>query len=480
MQFTIYNLQFFMTPNPPSIPLLHGRYRIEEQLGVGRLAVVYRAYDERLQRKVLVHLLRKDLLAQETLRQRFIQESHASARRSHQSLLEVFDSGEIAGRPYMITEYVAGRTLREIGALTLEEALLYFRQLVGAVAACQAAGVPHPPISSNNVVLVADGHVELLENWQTPPAELARDAACYRAPERSAGVPAGAASTVYALGLLLIEMLTGKRVIDGDDPRTIAQRHQDARIPALSEFRPLLYAPSLERILQRATARRPENRLPDAAALGQVLDDLRRDVSVDTQRLAVPAVPPISVRERINRSTGRMRAPAPAPAPMLPPEDDTYAPPAPVRVSSARRSIVGMAIMLAMVAVFACGAYYAISVAVDRLANIELPRPNLPSLPDLGVQLPDLGIELPNWLTGIVSGGGQVWVVNIDGPEGLNLRSGPGTAAEIITFLPSGSHVRQIGGPQIVDNVEWLQIRAQTPSGDVVEGWVSKLFLKPE
>src|SRR5215207_11148768 len=98
---------------PVTIPLLHGRYRIEEQLGAGRLAVVYRAYDERLQRRVLVHLLRKELLAQEPLRQRFIREAHDGARRSYPSLLEVFDSGEIAGRPYMVTEYVAGRTLRD-------------------------------------------------------------------------------------------------------------------------------------------------------------------------------------------------------------------------------------------------------------------------------------------------------------------------------------------------------------------------------
>src|SRR5215211_1403787 len=232
--------------NPPSIPLLHGRYRIEEQLGVGRLAVVYRAYDERLQRKVLVHLLRKDLISQEALRQRFIQEAHISARRSHQSLLEVFDSGEIASRPYMITEYVAGRTLRELGALSLEEALLYFRQLVGAVAVAQAAGVPHPPITSSNVILVEDGHVELLENWRTPAADAALEAACYRAPERIAGGPASTAAAVYALGLLLIEMLSGQRVVRGDDPRAVAQMHLGMQIPALSQIRPLLYSPALD------------------------------------------------------------------------------------------------------------------------------------------------------------------------------------------------------------------------------------------
>src|SRR2546427_11778321 len=88
---------------PTTAPILHGRYRIEERLGAGRLAAVYRAYDERLQRKVLVHMLRKELIGQEALRQRFIQESHDSARRSHQSLLQVFDSGEGAGRPLMVT-----------------------------------------------------------------------------------------------------------------------------------------------------------------------------------------------------------------------------------------------------------------------------------------------------------------------------------------------------------------------------------------
>ncbi len=108
---------------PTSNPILHGRYRIEEQLGIGRLAVVYRAYDERLQRRVLVHLLRKELADQEPLRQRFIREAHDSARRSHPSLLEVFDSGEVGGRSYMVTEYVAGRSLRELGALSL--CLLY-------------------------------------------------------------------------------------------------------------------------------------------------------------------------------------------------------------------------------------------------------------------------------------------------------------------------------------------------------------------
>ncbi|HMP40187.1 MAG TPA: protein kinase, partial [Roseiflexaceae bacterium] len=94
---------------PTSTPVLQGRYRVDARLGVGRLAVVYRGFDERLQRIVLVHLLRKELVEQETLRQRFLREAQYSAQRAHPSLLDIYDSGELAGRPYYISEYVDGQ-----------------------------------------------------------------------------------------------------------------------------------------------------------------------------------------------------------------------------------------------------------------------------------------------------------------------------------------------------------------------------------
>jgi hypothetical protein len=461
---------------PTSPPILHDRYRIEEQLGAGRLAVVYRAYDERLQRRVLVHMLRKELVGQEPLYQRFIREAHDGARRSHPSLLEVYDSGEVAGRPYMITEYVAGRTLRELGTLSLEEALLYARQVVGAVAVCQMAGVPHPPINSNNIILVEDGHVELVESWLTPPADIALDTAAYRAPERAEGGPATPASAVYALGLLLFEMLTGGRAIGGDDPRTVAQAHRTARIPPLSEVRPLLYAPSLERLLQQATARNPEHRPPDAAALGQALDDLRRTISRDTDRLEAPPVQPPSLRERINRTAGEFVAPRAPPRPARRPGDPRGAPePARGRTRPyprRRRPISGIVVMLTLLLVVACGAYYGASLALAAFTNIDLPRLTIPSLPDLG-------IGLPEWLTGIVSGGGQTLVVTGVPDEGLNLRTAPGLKTQVIGLLPNGSRIRKLGGPQTVDGVPWLQVRARLPEGER-EGWVSALFVKPE
>jgi hypothetical protein len=273
---------------------------------------------------------------------------------------------------------------------------------------------------------------------------------------------------------VLIEMLTGRRVMQGDDPRAVARQHMTMQIPTLSDIRPLIHVPTLERLLREATSPHPDMRPADAAALGAALDEIRRELSGDTRRLARPPVQAPSLRQRINQSASQILA-RPAPAQPLTPDP---APDRPVdraarrAAANPRRPFVGIVVMLVMLGVFGFGAYYGISLVAEKLANIELPRPSL-DLP----ALPDLGIEWPGWLTGIVSGGGQVWVVNIDGPEGLNMRTGPGIQQPIITFLPSGTHVRQIGGPQSADGVEWIQVRAQIDEQEV-EGWVSALYLR--
>ena len=452
-------------------PILAARYRIEERLGANRLAAVYRAFDERLQRAVLVHMLRKDLVGQEPLRQRFIQEAHASARRSHLSLLELFDSGEVAQRPYMVTEYVAGRTIADLGALSLEEALLYFRQLVGAIVACQQAGVQHPPISSRNLILVADGHIELVESWLTPPSELSRDLASYRPPERTEGQPPTPASTVYSLGLLLLEMLSGKRVFSGDDPRAVAEQHLHAVIPALATLRPALRVPPLEQVIAQATARNPAERYADAAALGRAIDDLWRAFNSETRRLAQPAQQRPKLRQQINAASKSI-APRPVAVPVAPTdpgtEADLHALP-PVRKQSRRRSLVGLAVMLGLFGAAAVLAYTLATAAVNQLTGFQLPRPSL--------DLPAIPANLPEWLTGVVSGGQQVFVVSGVSQEGLNLRDQPGVSTTVINLLPNGTLMRKIGGPQTVDGVPWLRVRARVGDQEI-EGWVSERFVK--
>jgi hypothetical protein len=131
--------------------------------------------------------------------------------------------------------------------------------------------------------------------------------------------------------------------------------------------------------------------------------------------------------------------------------------------------------LLTLLLVVACGAYYGASLALGALANIQLPRPqlDLPALPDL------VGWDLPEWLTGVVSGGGQTLVVTGVPDEGLNLRSAPGLKTPVIGLLPNGTRVRKIGEARSVDGVPWLPVRARLGEEER-EGWVSELFVKPE
>jgi hypothetical protein len=458
---------------PATLPPLQGRYRIETRLGTSRLAVVYRAHDDRLQRPVLVHLLRRELADQPALVQRFRQEAQYSAARTHRSLLDVYDTGELAGRPFLITEYVAGRSLRELGALSLEDALLYFRQVVGAVAVCQASGVPHPPISSANVMLVDDGHVELLESWQANPEDAGRDLACYRPPERASGAPLASTGAVYSLGLLLIEMITGRRLVDGNDPRSVAQAHLSLVVPSIAELKPSMYTPALDKLIQHATARDPQRRLPDAAALAQALDLVWQQMAGDTVRIPVAQAP--SVREQVRRSTGRLLRPvapyAPLPRAMRAAVDaaDT-AESVPIRgLENGSRALVGLVIMGALFLMVICAGYQFGSLALEQLAGLRLPRFQLNVGP--------FDRMLPEWLTGAVEGSGELLVVTIRDTEGLNMREDPGLNSPVITLLPNGAQVRRLDGPRLVDGVPWLQVRARI-NGREVTGWVSANYVK--
>lgn len=488
---------------PSASPLLFGRYRVSEQLGATRLAAVYTATDERLHRRVLLHLLRKDLVGQERAVTRFTAEAAQMARRSHPALLEVFDSGEAGGRPFLVTEHCGGRPLRSLGLLTVEQALLYLRQVTGAVAACQAqrsaelpAGLYHAPISSSNVLLVDEGRVKLVDSWLIAPADVPGDLAHYRAPELSEGRQPGTASAVYSLGLLLYELITGARPISGADPRATALAHLSARVPPLHVARPNLYLPAAERLIARATARAPEDRFGDAQALGAALDTLWRDLGAATQRLApVPAarsrrLPPTTPAPAVPASTaGAANMPAagvPAasnsvatPAPQPRPArglTGRWSRPLPVDPDLLRRrnfthGLFGWLVLMGLMVVVALGAYVGVNALADRVVGRPLPSvPGLPSLPQ-----PPAG-GLGGWLDSLW-GNDNVMIVNI--AEGLNLRDAAGLNSQVIDLVPNGTPVSILEGPTVVDNIPWVRGRAEI-GGREVEGWLSMNYLRPK
>ncbi|MCS6882574.1 MAG: serine/threonine-protein kinase [Oscillochloridaceae bacterium] len=454
---------------PSSAPLLFGRYRVSEHRGDTRLASVYAAMDERLQRRVLIHILRKDLVGQTQPHVRFIAQIGQMARRSHPALLDVYDSGEASGRPFMVTEFVSGRPLRGLGLLTPERALHYLRQVTSAIALCQSRrdadaplGLYHPPISSSNLLLVDEGRVKLVDSWLLPPDEAQADIAHYRAPELSQGQEATLATPVYALGLLCYELLTGIRPITGDDARAIALAHLNARVPALHVARPGLYLPAIERLVARATARAPEQRFPDAATFGGALDALWRDLGAPTQPLAPAA-----------RRAGAVIAPSPpAAAPPLPaPARPQPVDPATVRRNNILRGLLGWAVLAGLVLLVAAASFFAVNALSDALKGVTMPGvPWLPPPPTGSASGP------PSWLDTLF-GADEIYIVNI--AEGLNLRREPDATdpANVIAVIPNGTLVRKLDGPRVSGNIPWLRVRV-TVEGQELEGWMSLNYLR--
>jgi serine/threonine protein kinase len=274
--------------------LFFERYRIQEQLGTGRLATVYHAYDERLQRDVMLHVLRDDLLDQPAMHQEFADEVGVHARRVHTALIQVYDSGEADGHPYLVTEHVSGHTLKEARRLSVEQAITIISHVTSAVTACLTRNLPFPSISSRNILIVDEGNVRLMDDWQMPEEEAALEHARYRAPECSQGDTQTPASAVYSLGILLYEMLAGACPIQGETVEEITQAHAQTAIPSLSKVRPSLYLPTLDRLLSRATKEFPGQRIRDPQAFKEELDQLQQSLSTETQRLTTMATYPSS------------------------------------------------------------------------------------------------------------------------------------------------------------------------------------------
>ena len=254
-----------------------GAYQIVEQLGVGAMATVYKGYHPTIERYVAIKILSEQLAHDATFRARFIREARAAASLPHPGVVAVFDQGEDHGLLYLAMEHLVGRTLREVldelGVLTPGEALDVLEPVLDALAAAHAAGIVHRDVKPENVLLTDDGRVKVADfglaraaSAGTTTSGVLMGTAAYLAPELVARGVAGARADVYAVGIMLFEMLTGVLPFTGDIPLQVAYRHVHEDVPAPSSVVPDLPTP-LDVLVGAATARDPEERPADAAAL---------------------------------------------------------------------------------------------------------------------------------------------------------------------------------------------------------------------
>ena len=292
----------------PGPTLIGGRYELGELLGRGGMAEVRKGTDTRLGRVVAVKRLRTDLASDATFQARFRREAQSSASLNHPSIVSVYDTGEELAtdgsginQPYIVMEYVAGRTLRDIlreGRKILpERALEITSGVLSALDYSHRAGIIHRDIKPGNVMLTPSGDVKVMDfgiaraisdasSTMTQTAAVVGTAQ-YLSPEQARGETVDSRSDVYSAGCLLYELLTGRPPFVGDSPVAVAYQHvREPAVPPSDHDTSL--TPEIDTIVMKSLAKRVEDRYQSAAAMRA---DIERYLAGHPVRATAPPLP---------------------------------------------------------------------------------------------------------------------------------------------------------------------------------------------
>ena len=282
--------------------LLDGRYRVESHLAHGGMATVYLGTDTRLDRTVALKIMHAELANDEDFVRRFVAEARSVARLSHPNVVTVYDQGADGRTLFLAMEYVPGRTLRDLlherGHLRPREALDIMEGVLAGLAAAHAAGIAHRDVKPENVLLgepqkikVADfGLARQLSGTSHTKSGMLIGTAAYLAPEQVSGGTADVRTDVYATGIMLFELLTGRQPHTGDSPLAVAHKHVNDVVPAPSSLVPGL-PPALDALVALATSRDPELRPADAGQFLRAITGARNGLPLDAP-LTAPAPRP--------------------------------------------------------------------------------------------------------------------------------------------------------------------------------------------
>lgn len=276
--------------------VLDGRYEIVRRLARGGMATVYLATDRRLSRTVAIKVMHEGLGDDQEFARKFDREARAAARLSHPNIVSVFDQGLDGGRPYIVMEYVEGRTLRNVvtteAPLDPIRALDLIEPVVAAVACAHAAGLIHRDVKPENVLISDRGAVKVVDfglakaiTAQTATATqgLLLGTVSYIAPELVTEGRPKPCSDVYSIGVVLFELLTGTKPHTGENPIQVAYSHVHKSVPDPSSVLSgnwltsrSAIPPYLDALVTTATARETSDRPVDARVLLSHVRDARR------------------------------------------------------------------------------------------------------------------------------------------------------------------------------------------------------------
>ncbi len=293
----------------PEYTILNQRYLLEERLGSGGMAMVYRARDLSLERKVAIKILRRDYSGDPAFRQRFHHEAKAAANLSHPNIVTVHDFGLYEDQLFIVMEYVPGTDLKSIMRgrphMEVKEALDLILQACAGIGYAHRAGLVHCDIKPQNMLVTPDRRLKVVDfgiaralTTISPDerSDVVWGSPQYFSPEQAAGVAPSPASDVYSLGVVLYELLTGRLPFIAGSADQLALLHRDALPPSPRRFNPAIPL-ALEQILLKVLAKEPSARYRTAEQLGRVLEALRNGGSSPapgTQVNSIPARTPLS------------------------------------------------------------------------------------------------------------------------------------------------------------------------------------------
>jgi tRNA A-37 threonylcarbamoyl transferase component Bud32 len=339
--------------------VLGGRYRLTNELARGGMATVWVAEDPLLSRRVAVKVLLPELAVDDALRTRFRNEAVAAAKLTHSAVVATYDTGDDNGVAYIVMQLVEGQTLRRLlderGQLPVRDAVRIATQVADALEHAHRHGLVHRDIKPANVLVANDGQVKVTDFGIAKAIGAGDDltrtgmvvgTARYLAPEQVNGDPVDGRADVYALGLVLYEMLTGSLPFAGDTEMATALARLTTAPDPVRRRRPEV-PPLVDRAVDGSLARDPDDRFPSAGALSEALATALDSTPTppSTPRGSTPSVAVVEPQEEhtvgIDRTVPQPPA-APPPTPHPPPAG------APVRRRGPARLFVALLLIGAL------------------------------------------------------------------------------------------------------------------------------------